>query len=131
MSDIVEVIPGLTLETLYDGRIEIWIASRTSKEITDCWYQNSAKTLENWQDIQQPYLTMLDMSRVVLTPYGREKAAAPSKVQPDIQGRVAVVIMASTMGHMTRLFVNNMPKTRQRRVFFSRGDAMLWLEEAL
>lgn len=132
MSDIIEVILGLTLETLYDGRIEIWTATNSSKEVTEKWYANSREVLESWTDLNRPYLALLDMSRVVLTPFGRAKASDLAEVRPEIKGRVAIVVSASTMGHMTRLFVDrSLDKTRERRVFFSRDDALRWLEEVL
>ncbi len=132
MSDIIEVTNGLTLQQIHNGRIHIWTASQSTKDVVDAWYQSSRETLENWEDTSRPYLVLLDMSRVILTPYNRKRAEALAEVRPDVGGRTAVVIAASTMGHMTRLFVNKtLQKTRERRVFFTREDAIRWLEAAL
>lgn len=132
MSNMIEVVPGLTLETLYDGKIYIWTASQSSKEVIDAWYRAASEMLENWDDMTAPYLVLLDMSRVVLSVYSRRRASAMAEIRPDVNGRTAVVVAATTMGHMTRLFVDKtLQKTRERRVFFSREDALFWLEEAL
>ena len=97
----------------------------------ETWFQRCQKDIDAW-DSEQPLLLLLDMSRVILTPFGRSKAGELANVRPELGGRTAVVIAASTMGHLTRLFVNHsLHGTRQRRVFFSRDDAQTWLEESL
>lgn len=131
MPDYKELMPGLTRESFHDGRIAVWSATTSTKEVIQAWFDYSRQEMQDWPAEHQ-YLALLDMSRVILTPFGREKAAELTEVRPDLGGRVAIVISASSIGHLTRLFVNrSLNKNRERRVFYSREEAIQWLEEAL
>ena len=131
MSEPYEILPGLTLEKLHDGKILVWSASASTRAISAAWYEHTKKQLEDWPE-NQPYLALLNMARVILTPFARDQAKELTEIRADISGRVAVVVSPSPTGHLIRLFVNrSLPKTRERRVFFSFDEALTWLEEAL
>lgn len=131
MTKIEEVLPGLTREELHQGHIIAYSVLQSTREVVSAWYERCLHDIETW-DPARPLLLLQDMSRVILTPFARTKAGELAKVRDDLSGRTGVVIAASTMGHLTRLFVDRtLQQTRQRRVFFSREDALAWLEEML
>lgn len=132
MSDFEEPIPGLTVERLYRGRITIVTADSADGEAIETGFDIVMNEIENWPDTTVPYLLLLDMSRVMLTPFVRRKALELSQIRPEVTGRTAIIISASTIGHLIRVFVSNsLEGSRERRVFFSREDGQAWLEELL
>lgn len=123
---------GIERGWLHDGRLLVITISESSQETTDKTVQILSEAMGQWP-IERPYLLLLDTSRAILTPYAKGKMTELGNLQPELKGRVAVIVAPSALGHMISLFVNRMmPKhTRERRVFFSRDVAIQWLEELL
>ncbi len=132
MSEFEQPVPGLTIERLNDGRIVIVSADSADSEAIEAGFEIVLTELKNWDDLTMPSLLMFDMSRVMLTPFVRRKALELAEIRPDVTGRTAIIVSASTIGHLIRVFVNNtLGGSRERRVFFSQEAGQVWLEELL
>lgn len=121
---------GINREWLYNRQVVVLTFWSSSRETVDAWANVGKELMENWPQ-DRPYLCLLDASRIVLTPYARKVAADLTAVRPEMQGRIAVVVAASTLGHIIRLFANHpsLKRHRERRVFFSRDVGLDWLQE--
>ncbi|NDJ84761.1 MAG: hypothetical protein GYB66_02640 [Chloroflexi bacterium] len=126
--------PGIIREWLYGGKIMAITAESSTKETVDLWTKALSETIEQWPD-DRPYLVLIDTSKSVLTPYVRQQAMHLASLRPDLDGRAAIVVAATTIGQLTRFFVTNRLNqanpTRERRVFFTRETALAWLEAAM
>ncbi|PJF39932.1 MAG: hypothetical protein CUN55_13360 [Phototrophicales bacterium] len=132
MSQSENPIPELRIEHINEGRITVVAASSTNSASIEAGFEFILNEIQNWPDLHTPYLLLLDMSRVMLTPYVRRKAIELAQVRPEVAGRTAIVISASTIGHLIRVFVNNsLEGSRERQVFFAYDKAIEWLEELL
>lgn len=132
MGDIQEPVPGLEIERLHNGKIITVSSNSPDGSVIGVGFEILSEMLEAWADTDVPCLMLFDMSRVMLTPYVRRKATELAEIRPDVHGRTAIIISASTVGHLIRMFVSNsLSSNRERRVFFTYEDGIAWLEELL
>ncbi len=124
----------LSREFLRDGRIVAFKIRSLDRETLDTWATAAAFELEHW-DEKLPFLNLQDFSdckNFSFTPYLRQKSEEITSVQPDKTGRTAVVIPKSLSAYVVCMFfIAKRDLYRQRQVFFSREEAVRWLEEWL
>ena len=136
-SSIEKINEHFSIEKVHDGRIIIYTVTSIKREIIDAWAAKMREVMLAW-DAQSTYLSLHDYSDAnsfVTTPHLRQRSKENAALRPELNTRTAIVIPESLMAHVTRLFVQALPKTRHaerlRRIFFNREDALAWLEEAL
>lgn len=133
-SSVETVALGVTQESFHDGKILVFTVADIRRETVDAWSSTALKTLEAWPS-DEPFLTIQDFSGVdnfSFTPYIREKSEQMVTPRPEIQGRTAVVVKKSFGARLVQVFLLAKKNAlRQRKLFFSRDEAMKWLEEWL
>ena len=135
MSRIEQLTPELTREYLLDGCIIAFQLNNMDWRTTDAWYEANKAALEKWP-ADRPILMLQDIAihEAMPSSYFRTRSSELVKMRPDVHGRNAVVIHRSLTTQALRglfIIVNRASGLRQRRLFFSREDAIRWLEEAL
>ena len=136
-SSIEQINEYFSIEKKHDGRIVIFTVTSIKRAVIDGWAAKMCEIMLAW-DEQSIYLSLHDYSGAdsfVTTPHLRRRSKENAALRPELNTRTAIVIPESMMAHVTRLFVQALPKTRHseriRRIFFNRADALAWLEEAL
>lgn len=136
-SSIETINEHFTVEKIHDGRIVIYTVTSIKRAIIDAWAAKTREIMLDW-DEQYTYLNLHDYSGAdsfVTTPHLRQRSKENAALRPELNTRTAIIIPESFMAHVTRVFVQALPKSRHaeriRRIFFNRADGLAWLEESL
>lgn len=128
-----ELMPGLIRENLHNGRIVALRVEDASPEVLDKAYLT---VLEVHRDCgaERPFLLLYDVENInlTLTPYMRTLIKKLNAANPHVRGRTAVLLSKSSMTLVLQSFVRFIRSSnRPKRIFFSRSEALAWLEELL
>lgn len=135
VGNVEEIVPGLSRESLRNGCILVLHFTASSRTVVDAWYQTMRDTYENCQP-DQPFLCLQDMTHpnIEITSYARVRSVEMAKLNPEIKGRIAVVMSKSLATHLMRGFLNLLNSnsdSRERRIFLSHDEALAWLAELI
>ncbi len=135
MSEIIrkEVFDNdVCLEWLDNDQIVIFSAPRPSRSTVDTWAEKVIEITDKYRH-KVRYIHDFSQSRVVLTPYAREKAKIVNSTHPDAKGYVAVILQRTVLSSALSLFLKQDLLRRQpniiNRIFFNREDALAWLRK--
>ncbi len=127
--------PGLLRRYLHGGRIAVFTLTDISSAIIDAWAEETiAHVVGHPADV--PCLLLHDVSRhnLVLTPYGRQRAADVAQANPEVSGRAAILLPRGASGVLLRMFINHLKQQsggREQQAFLTKRRALIWLEEGL
>jgi hypothetical protein len=135
--DTKQLAPGLLLRE--QGEIRELIASDLSRETIDAWVGYIRNLAETSPDGSVFYwIQDISPCKVITIPtYMRDEMRVLSedlvKKVPKTIGHNALILPRSFISHMARLFVNSLPSRNKgvRRVFFTREEAVTWLEHMM
>lgn len=127
------IASGLTHQYLEDDAVAVYTFYDNRRETIDAWYEALREQHDIW-DASQAYLILHDVSRVFFTPYFRKRANDVMALErTDLVGAYAVVLPASLIGHIMRLFLD---RDLQKAVHQTSGetftdydDALKWLRD--
>lgn len=129
---------GVRREWLHGRRIVVFSAQEDGKAMADRLAAGIIEIAKQWVVCaDRPYLAVYDFSNIKITPYGREKMKeAAAAFPPNMWGYSAIVIPKTPISAMFRIFANRdltNPHTigMTRGFFFSRDEALVWLESHL
>jgi hypothetical protein len=134
MDQLIEIAPGVSRQELHEGRIVILQIATVAREAVDAAYETVLEVHQRCEEKGQLFLFAYEVSspQMFMTPYIRSMVNKLNVVNPQIHGRVAVILPQSSMGVLLQIFVSVLRSSnRPKRVFFSRDEAIQWLEELL
>jgi hypothetical protein len=141
MFDLDELFPSLTekveMEWLGNGGVVSFTFADVSDETTEEWYEITTNAFANWPPLT-PICMLLDFSHVkaiIIRSGFRQRAQDLSRQQSSKQARVAVVLPQDQAMHLgavrllLRSLYNSSTVERERKIFFSKQEAIDWLAE--
>lgn len=126
--------PALTREWVADRKIVVFRLEDITRETIDKWAVEATNSLLEWPS-DQPFLSLQDFSKVyhlTITPYLSKKSKELVALRPEIPGRTAIVLpprffmLPIIQGFVLALARSH--KHRERRLFTSETEALLWLK---
>ena len=126
--------PNVLHEVLFDGYVNLFVLTNMTRETVDTWIDICDKIMAEGVQKNAPIFIIQDLSHpdATQTPYSQSRGQALVDAYPDLQGYIAFVLQDNADSQRIRLFVkrqNN--RYRQREVFFTREDALEWIEGIL
>lgn len=130
---------GMTMqvEWLHSQQIVIYKVNEFTRQSINDSVETVMKIVRQWP-AGQPYLALMDYTdnkSITLTPYYRQRSEDLLKAFPFLKGRSAIVMTKSSVAYSIKFYVKHgtgqKQSTLKRDVFFSRQDALSWLEEEL
>lgn len=127
-----ELCPGLTFEWLFDGRGFAFCAKNSSRLVVDTWYDKMVANAATWPANQAMFvLNDFSAEDCTMTPYNRQKNQEMVKLFPEIPNYGAVVMKRNVTMVLVRLFLKSVTKTGTTQLFFSRAEAIAWLQQQM
>lgn len=127
-----QLAAGLLREYAAGGRIVIFTLSALSDKTVDVWVAACLAEMQVCVAEERPILVMQDLARptVIQTPYSREQGNSVTNAYPELGGRIAFVLERSTASLRVGRYVKGQEhEYRERHIFVSRDDALVWLME--
>ena len=128
----------VTLEWLHEGRIVVFTLGSVQREAVDTFIDTYMGILRNWSTSQTFLMVLVaQKTNIFITPYFRKRLneAIPLARSRKLNGRMAVAVQKSPLLQVVRLFIKaNYSKQRdtiEPELFFTREEALVWLEEML
>ncbi len=131
LDSVEQIVPGVTLEWLTNGRIAYFNVTTVERVAVDAWLNCSLGIVKSWP-AEVPYLAIHNVSGSALTPYTRERSAQTVAMTPQyLHGRSAVVMPRTIFNQAIQLFVTiNLARQKpniQRRVFLDLDESIRWV----
>ena len=130
---IEQLSAGVTLERLHDGQIFVFTITDVSRPTLDTWVDTIKRlTADSPEDRKYFALNHFEGKNVNLTPYLRAKIKELTDWRPAQGGYIAAVLPKTFFAQLMTLFLPAMNRSNmQSRLFFTRGEALAWLEKVL
>jgi hypothetical protein len=130
-----EVLAGVYLKRLLEGRLLVITLRAFSRQIADAWFNAAATHLNNWGP-SHPYMCVHDFNApsVVISPYSAQKAGqlyALARTHNNFYGRSGHLFPNTPAGQLMNLFVRKNNLNHQERGFSERKAAIDWCAEAI
>lgn len=135
-----QVTSYLTREILLDGKIVLFTLYDISPETLEAWAEGNRSAITDWP-AEQPFLNIQDFTPVkglTITPAIREKVKVLTGLRKEQPGRTAIVlanrltvIAVQTILGLLTLMRRSKHVSRERKVFFSRDEAIQWVSGML
>jgi hypothetical protein len=122
--------PGLTRERLAEGRVVAFTLMDLSEQTVDIWIKACLDEMAACIEQKRPILVLQDLARpgVIQTNYSRERGNEVTSAYPELDGRVAFVLMPGLVAQRVGRYVRGQSNEyRERRFFESRDEALAWL----
>jgi hypothetical protein len=133
-SPLVEQLgPGVTLERLAEGQIFVFTLSDVSRPTIDTWVAAVKNVTAGWPR-HRPYFALNHFAgkNVSLSPYLRAAIKDLATYRPAQSGFIAAVLPRTFFAQLMTLLLPAMNRGNMiSRIFFSREEALAWLEKAL
>ncbi len=135
-----QLTPYLTRELLQDGKIVLFTLYDISPQTLEAWAEGNKAAISDWP-VDQPFLNIQDFTPVkglTITPAIREKVKVLTGLRKEQPGRTAIVIASrltviavQTILGLLTLMRRSKHVSRERKVFFSREEAIEWVNGML
>ena len=128
-----EIVPGMSLEWLENGKIVAYTMGKNDNESVDKLFEVVLRVMDQWS-LDEPYLAIYEVAdkQIMFTGYLRQRLAELNDRRPELKGRSAGVLDSGPTTHAIRLFMMARQKKggRAKKYFTNRAAAVAWLKEA-
>lgn len=121
-------------EIIFDDYVTIFTLTNMTRDTVDIWIEACDLLMSEAVQQNHPIFIIQDLSHpdVTQTPYSQARGQALVDAHPNLKGYIAYVLQENADSQRIRLFVKRQNNHfRQREVFFSREDALTWIENIL
>jgi hypothetical protein len=136
-NNIEKISEFLSVEFLHNGKLVIFTVTSIHPSVITSW-ANKVKEVMTVFPAGKVYYNLHDYTQAnsfVTTPFLRQKSKENALLRPDLSAFTAICIPPSVLSHITRLFVQALPRhrdaKRERRIFFSRQEGLNWIEDQM
>lgn len=133
-SQPIELLPGLTIESLLDDQIICMTITNSTREVIDKFVEAIKDIQQDWPSDRIAYF-IFDFSGSFAgfnTPYGRERVNELLKWRTDIKSYGAMIMPKTFLLQIARTVLKNMRRSNSlNQIFFTREDALIWLTKQL
>jgi hypothetical protein len=126
-----ELVPGLTFQWLFNRQAILFIATNSSRAVTDAWVGKVLTVAKDWPP-EQPFFVINDFSckECVQTPYGRARSRELMDNKMNLKSVNVTVLQNNLSMQLSRLFVRAIQRPNFRiHLTFSRKDGLIWLKK--
>jgi hypothetical protein len=128
----IEIMPGLTLEYLLDGRVACLAAANSSREVIDAFIDTIIQIQPSTPAGQARYF-IFDFSHNSAgfnTPYGRSRMVELAKLDQDSMSYSAIILHKTYVTQMAQFFLSKVNRKQSvNRLFFEFDPALAWLKD--
>jgi hypothetical protein len=126
-----ELVPGMTFQYLFKRQAIQFIASNSSRAVTDAWVDKVKAVAKDWPK-DQPIFIVNDFSckDCVQTPYGRARSQELMKSDAGLKVVSVMVVQNNLTMQLSRLFIRAIQRPYFRiHLTFKREDGLIWLKK--
>jgi hypothetical protein len=126
-----ELVPGMTFQYLFNRQAIQFVASNSSRPVTDAWVDKVRAVAKDWPKDQTIFiLNDFSCKDCVQTPYGRARSQELMKADTGLKVVSVMVVQNNLTMQLSRLFIRAVQRPYFRiHLTFNRDDGLIWLKK--